>query len=67
MLQTILVPKDKFSLSEAYVWLANHHYSHHKIDITEHFYRFRQNDPHGGSYYTVRLPNGIQLVHENRG
>lgn len=66
MLQTILIPKAKFSLSDAIDWVSSHHYSAHKVDITDKFYRFRQHTPyHMGSYYTITLPNGIELVHEN--
>ena len=63
MLQTILFPKSKFSYHEALVWLTKHHYRHHKVDETEHMYRFRQMEPMQGGYYrTVTLPNGIELV-----
>lgn len=65
MLQTILMPKSKFSLSEAVAWVSNHHHSHHKVDITDNFYRFRQHTPaHHGRYYTVKLKNGVELVHQ---
>jgi len=64
MIQTILVPKSKFSLSEASIWVSEHKYHSVKVDITEHFYRFRQHSPAGGRYYTVTLPNGIELVHQ---
>jgi hypothetical protein len=65
MLQTILIPKVKFSLPDAVEWVRDHHYNHHKVDITDRFYRFRQHTPFKGSYYTVTLPNGIELVYEN--
>jgi hypothetical protein len=65
MLQTILIPRSKFSLSDAVVWMKEHNYEHHKVDITGNFYRFRQVAPeHYGRYYTVKLPNGIELVHQ---
>jgi len=66
MLQTILIPKERFSLADAVEWVRDHKYNHHKVDITGRFYRFRQHTPyHAGSYYIVTLPNGIELVHEN--
>jgi hypothetical protein len=64
MLQTILIPKSNFTLSEAVFWLKDHNYPHHKIDITDKFYRFRQHNPiEHSNYYTHSLKNGIQLVH----
>lgn len=64
MLQTVLFPKSKFTMYEAIQWLINHGHTHHKIDITKKFYRFRQHDPlPHGQYYTVSLPNGVELVH----
>jgi len=65
MLQTILIPKAKFSLPDAIEWVRDHHHSAHKVDITGHYYRFRQHTPHhSGRYYTVTLPNGVELVHQ---
>jgi hypothetical protein len=65
MLQTILVPRSRFSLSEATHWVMEHKYHAVKVDVTEHFYRFRQHDPLGsGRYYTQTLKNGIELVYQ---
>lgn len=64
MLQTILIPKDKYSLAEAIFWLRSHNYPHPKVDITDKFYRFRQHTPEAHSkYYTMSLRNGIEMVH----
>jgi len=61
--QTVLFPKDEWSIAEAVAWLTEHHYRHHKVDITEHHLRFRQMTPmKGGRYATVTLPNGVELV-----
>lgn len=65
MLQTILIPRAKFSVTEAIEWVRDHQYHHHKLDITGNYYRFRQHAPVRGSYYTVSLKNGVQLVYEN--
>ena len=63
MLQTVLIPKAEFSLINAVKWLQEHSLIHPKVDITEKYYRFRQNDPIPGvPYYTVKLPNGIDQV-----
>lgn len=65
MLQTILIPKSKFTYHEALLWLVKHHYIHRKVDITEHMYRFRQMDPlPDRRYATITLPNGIELVNQ---
>ena len=64
MLQTVLFPKSKFSVQSAITWLINHKYTSQKIDSTGKFYRFRQRQPSQGAYYTVKLPNGIELVYE---
>jgi len=63
MLQTILVPKAKFSAAEAIDWVRDHQYHHHKLDITDRFFRFRQHAPEHGRYYTVTLKNGVELVY----
>jgi hypothetical protein len=52
MLQTVLFPKDKFSLEKASKWLEEHKYKHSKVDTTEHFHRFRQMPPTGHKFYT---------------
>ncbi len=67
MLETILVPRKKFSLADAVRWVADHKHSHHKVDVTGNFYRFRQHAPaHHGRYYTTTLPNGVELVNQVR-
>ena len=64
-LQTILFPRSKFSIHDATMWLMEHKYHAVKVDMTEHFYRFRQHDPLGsGRYYTKTLNNGIELVYQ---
>jgi len=63
MLQTILLPKSKFSLPDAIRWIISHRYIADKVDVTDRFYRFRQMTPlPGGIYRTRTLPNGVQLV-----
>lgn len=61
--QTVLIP-ESWALKDAKGWLAAHKYKHSKVDITQNFYRFRQRMPGGGSYFTVKLPNGVELVLE---
>jgi hypothetical protein len=64
-IQSVLVPKDTFSRSEAIKYVKDHfHYL--KIDAKPpNFYRFRQIDPVKGSrYITKKLDNGVELVIE---
>jgi hypothetical protein len=62
-IQTVLIPKEYFTLQEALAWLDDHNYARKKVDITEDFYRFRQMTPmKGGRYETKTLPNGVEIV-----
>ncbi len=45
--QSILFPKDKFSISEARTWLKSHNKESGKSDSPANFHRFRQFDPNG--------------------
>jgi hypothetical protein len=64
MLQTVLFPKSKFSVHDASMWLTQHKYYSGKVDAGKDYWRFRQRTPHGGSYYTVTLPSGVEMVYE---
>jgi len=65
MLQSIIVPKKKFSKNEAISWAIDHGHHVYKIDETERFWRLRQREPRAhGKYYTVTLPNGIEMINE---
>jgi uncharacterized protein YdaT len=61
----VIFPKNVFTQKKAIGWLEKHNYDHGKIDVTDNYYRFRQSDPSSGSsFYTVRLPNGVELICE---
>ena len=45
--QSILFPKDNFSISEAREWLKSHGKTAGKVDSPANFHRFRQFDPSG--------------------
>lgn len=63
MVQSVIFPKEKFSISQARKWLKDHHYGGKKVDTTENFYRFRQMKPmKGGRYTTMTLPNGVEII-----
>ena len=61
--QSVLIPKNKFSLPEAIRWLIIHKYKITKVDITHNYYRFRQQEPNNKKkYYSLVLPNNIILI-----
>jgi len=63
--QSVLFPKSVFTQKKAVGWLTKHNYDHSKVDVTDNYYRFRQQDPvSGAKFYTVRLPNGVELIVE---
>lgn len=64
VLQTVLVPKNRFNKESAIKWILDHKYKNNGIDETEHYYRFRQAEPNKKKkYYTVVLPNWVHLVY----
>lgn len=70
VLQSVLLPKSKYSLEEAKRWINSNgyhvNYRNKKIDITEHYYRFRQAKPEKNSivrYYTKIAKGGIKFVY----
>lgn len=64
-LQTILIPKNKYSLREAKKWLKEHSKANSYIRETKNYYRAMQTVPIVGSdYYTSKLSNGIMYVYQ---
>jgi len=66
IIQTVLIPKNKFSKEEAINYIKKH-FKFKKIDETQrkNFYSFRQFNPtQGSSYSTKKLKNGVELVFE---
>ena len=67
-IQSVLVPKGKFSKEEAIKYIKQH-FEYKKIDSTQrpNFYSFRQIDPTKNSkYFTKVLDNGVELVFEKK-
>ena len=63
MIQSILFPKNLYTLQSAKKWLRNHKKKILKVDETDHFYRFRQRNPRSGDrYYTKKIDGGIELI-----
>lgn len=62
-LQTVIFPKDSFTLNQAITWLRDNGFKFHKVDEKKNTYRFRQTNPvYPAQYYTKKLDNGVDLV-----
>ena len=65
LVQSVTLRRDKMSKGEAYKWVRDHGYSAHKIDVTPHYYRFRQVDPErlrGGRFRSISLGDIGHLI-----
>lgn len=65
--QSVLIPKSKYTLSEANKWINKNNlkktFYGKPVDITNNFYRFRQKKPNRNmSYVSKRIKNGIILI-----
>lgn len=63
--QSVLLKKEKFAKHEALDWIRKHGYKADKIDETNDYYRFRQQEPqHSVSlrYRTIPLQDIGNLV-----
>ena len=57
--QSILVPRSKFSVEEAKHWASHHGFKASKVDVTDQYIRLRQRDPKGlGRMRTIRFGTG---------
>ena len=58
--QTVVFPKEKWTLARARAWLTEHDFKTDKVDETANSYRFRQQEP--GQFQRIRpvclMPNG---------
>jgi hypothetical protein len=63
VIQSVLFPKDKFTIQKARKWLRENDHKITKVDKTDNYLRFRQEDPDKfNKYRTKTLPNGVQFV-----
>ena len=62
-IQTVLVPKNKFSKKDAIKYIKEH-FQYNGIDEKENYYRFRQFEPTKGRFISKKLSNGVVLVIE---
>ena len=50
------------TLAQAIDYMIQHKFKIKKVDITKHYYRFRQYTPKEEEYITKSLPNGVKLI-----
>lgn len=61
--QSVLFDREKFSRTGAIRWLKQHGFVFSKIDETEKFYRFRQQDPKQFSRMRIKeVEPGIKFI-----
>jgi hypothetical protein len=62
-LHTILFPRDGFNKKSATKWLKEHNFHWDRYRIQKNYMRFNQVlAVRGASYYTKKLPNGVELI-----
>lgn len=62
-IQTVELPKDKFTLKQAREWLKKNGYAYQYHRLTTNFRRFMQTpDIKDADFYSKKLPNGVVLV-----
>jgi hypothetical protein len=60
--QSVLI-STQYSIKDAKDWIINHGFKIKKIDITEHFYRFRQENPDKFKRFRIKkIAPGIEFV-----
>ena len=65
IVQSVTLRRDKYSRDEAFAWIRKHGYKATKVDVTPHFYRFRQVDPErlrGGRFRTLDLGTDGHMI-----
>jgi len=62
-IQSILLDRDIFTLKQAENWIKEHGFKLKKLDITVHYYRFRQLEPSMFKYLRMkRMGRGVMAV-----
>jgi len=69
VIQSVLIPKDKYTLVQASQWIANNHFKvsfyGKQVDETENYYRYRQMAPSRfvkDKYITIDFKDGVKLI-----
>ena len=64
-IQSIGFPKRLFTLAKAERWIKKHGFKIKTIEITTHFYHFRQFEPNRKKKFrTEKLPNGVEFTYQ---
>jgi len=59
VVQSVLLPRGKFTVEEARSWARHHNFKASKVDVTSRFIRLRQRDPKSlGRMRTIHLGSG---------
>ncbi len=63
IVQSVLVPKDKFTLKKAKQYIKKNH-ELQKVDVSPNYYRFRQKNPKTKhkAIKTITLKNGVKEI-----
>lgn len=62
VLQSVLLDRDYFDMKSARKYIKDRGYQDYKVDITPHFYRFRQREPNRRKHY-VNIAGKHKGVH----
>lgn len=65
VVQSVSLRRDTFSKGDAFKWVRDHGYKATKVDVSPHFYRFRQQDPErfrGARFRTIDLGHDGHLI-----
>lgn len=59
VVQSVLLPRGKFTVEEARAWARHHKFKATKVDVTSRFIRLRQRDPKSlGRMRTIHFGSG---------
>lgn len=64
LVQSVILGREHFrNLDQAKKWLIDHGYHYYKVDITPHYFRFRQQEPMPHRRYrSIELKNVGYLI-----
>lgn len=69
VIQSVLIPKDKYTLIQSRKWIADNHFKlsfyGKQVDITDKYYRYRQLAPSRfvkDKYITIDFKDGVKLI-----
>ena len=64
-IQSVLISRQYYTKPKAIEWIINHNFKYYKLDVTQHYYRFRQFTPlEYKSHRVILLKPGIEAIIE---